>query len=153
MPQLELSESLKERIGKIIDEEVNEPTGEDPDGIIDTGIDDDEYEPGHPWFYKTHKPLSVQEIIDLAKPIDELPRKARAEEHKQRLFEDIQGYNELLEQGIKALSDYDINICHDGDSASAYEQALALVHNHISYEASILKKFGINPNNLQRGGQ
>jgi hypothetical protein len=54
------------------------------------------------------------------------------DDQRRQLEEDKKRYQELLERGPAALSDYDRNIAHGGDDELAWASAIALKFNHIS---------------------
>ena len=107
------------------------------------------YTPGHPWYYLKRgdgrQPVPIDEIPPAEPSTDvlskKLPRnkdKRRAmikrmlDDQRRQLDEDKLRYQELLERGVGALSDYDRNIAHGGDEELAWASSLSLKYNHIS---------------------
>ncbi len=107
------------------------------------------YDPGHPWHYYHEgddaPPIPVEDIepdLDAARflerdlPKNQKKRSARIREllvtERERVEEDKQRYQEIVERGAEALSRYDREIAHSSD-AMARATALALKFNHIRY--------------------
>lgn len=107
------------------------------------------YDPGHPWHYLLEgdnaPPIPVDEIegdreagshIELNLPKNRAKRKERLREmlveEQQRVQEDRRRYQEIVEQGVEALSRYDREIAHTSD-AMARATALSLKFNHIRF--------------------
>ena len=106
------------------------------------------YSSGHPWYYKLGgKILSVDEIKPRKVTEDDfkLWRKSyktnidMLNSLKERLFEDTERYTNLVTNGIKALSQYDINIACGGNAEMALFTALTLKHNHISHSKGYIQ--------------
>ena len=53
-------------------------------------------------------------------------------DRSRQLEEDKARYAELVEHGVKVLSDFDRNIAHGGNDELAWASAIALKYNHIS---------------------
>lgn len=113
------------------------------------------YTPGHPWYYLRRgdgqPPLPVEQIPVAEARGESFPKKLPRNKEKRReairqmvddqrrqLEEDKRRYQELLERGPAALSDYDRNIAHGGDDELAWASAVALKFNHISSKAGRL---------------
>ncbi len=106
----------------------------------------EEFGPGHPWYYRDNDPVPVDEIQGKPRPLgleyyvkpikdqkkylDNLKKYLQGQ--KENLNRDIARYNELLEKGENALSDFDKR-CGFG-----LETAFSLVHNHIAYNKSVI---------------
>lgn len=123
------------------------PTGP---AVAAPGGDDGHYGPGHPWHYLPQgdnaPPVPVDAIPaaeNLAHTFDrELPKprakrlvKAREllDAERRGLEDDCKRYQEIIERGADALSQYDREIAHGGDLELARASALALKHNHIAW--------------------
>lgn len=82
-------------------------------------------------------PLTLSSLIDCAGSNPAFPTMKHTLQERDELEADLkrskERYAELEEKGIKALSDYDINIAHGGDAESALATAKMLVGNHIKY--------------------
>lgn len=106
------------------------------------------YEPGHPWYYYSEgdgqSPVPVDQIpanpgagehMTLKLPRNRTKRSALIRkvlgEQTEQLQEDKRRYQELVERGPAALSDYDRNIAHCGNAELAWASAIALKYNHI----------------------
>lgn len=115
------------------------------------------YTPGHPWYYLKRgdgrPPLPVEQIPPADLPNESLPKKLpRAKEKRRAAFrqmldeqrrqlkEDKLRYQELLDRGAAALSDYDRQIAHGGDDELAWASAVALKFNHISSGLGLLAR-------------
>lgn len=110
----------------------------------------DAYAPGHPWHYY-HKgdaadPIPTGEIpaadikpeqlgVKLSKEVEKRHAKLRSmlEDARRQLQEDERRYDELIEKGVDALSDYDKNIAYSGNDELAWASAIALKYNHIRF--------------------
>lgn len=108
------------------------------------------YEPGHPWHYYREgdaaKPIPADEI-EPASDCDwsfagSLPKNAAKRNEKLRtllddqrrqLAEDKARYQDLIDRGADALSEYDRTIAHGGNIELAWASAVALKYNHIRY--------------------
>ncbi len=102
------------------------------------------YEPSHPWYYKNGgRVLSVDEIKpypDLVKSEKEKYANKKPEKLQElrkqfqlTLDKDIKRYQELVEKGDDAISDYDKKMGY------GIETSLSLKHNHIAYNKSQLQ--------------
>jgi hypothetical protein len=106
------------------------------------------YDPGHPWHYYREgdaaQPVPVQDIEPAADVgssfAGALPRNAAKrnaklrtmlDDHRRQLAEDKTRYQDLLDRGADALSEYDRNIAHGGNVELAWASAVALKYNHI----------------------
>lgn len=104
------------------------------------------YSSGHPWYYKLGgRVLSVEEIkrakFKNYDPIHRTksgkPRPAievQLQEAKEGLQRDIGRYNQLLAEGDKACSKYDLMMGYDA------KFNLSLVHNHVAYFKGLIHK-------------
>jgi hypothetical protein len=107
---------------------------------IENEVGDSGYSPYHPWYYKDNAPIPVdkiktadypKELIEtkfIGKP-DKLQELLKSE--KESLAKDIAQYQELIEKGADALSEYDKTISSNS-AEEVLQTAFALVHNHIS---------------------
>jgi len=107
-----------------------------------------QYEPGHPWFYLSRgdgqKPIPLEQIPAAecdGRFIEKLPkdpakRRAKLEKLLADEIAHLAGYelhyNELIQRGAQALSEYDRAIAHGGDAELAVASSLALRFNHIA---------------------
>ena len=106
-----------------------------PENHIRTGL-----KPGHPWYYiKGNPPLPVEAITPSdASLYDNLPQdrhklEAMLSAASADLTPAIARYQELLEKGGNALSDYELkSMTHPLSSALAYK------HNHIAHQKGLI---------------
>lgn len=117
--------------------------------VADAVVGQSWYDPGHPWHYYhegDHAPpipveaiegdIEVGRFIEREVPKNPAKRAARLRElliqERQRVLQDKQRYQEIVERGADALSSYDREIAHTNDEM-ARATALALKYNHIRY--------------------
>ena len=68
--------------------------------------------------------------------------------YTEKLRESEARLNALNEQGVNALSRYDIEIAHQGDAAQALRTAKRLVGNHIAYFTAMIAELAQPPAQL-----
>lgn len=112
-------------------------------------VDDHNYDPAHPWHYYHEgdgaEPLPLEQIparpaalehFGIKWPQNSAKRRARMEQvlvsQRKQLAEDEARYQDLIENGIQALSGYDRDIAHAGDVDLAWASAIALKFVHVS---------------------
>jgi len=106
------------------------------------------YDPGHPWHYLRQgdaaRPVPVQDI-EPATDVETsftgaLPRNVAKRavklrtmlvDQRRQLDEDKARYQDLIDRGADALSEYDRNIAHGGNIELAWASAVALKYNQI----------------------
>lgn len=106
------------------------------------------YDPGHPWHYywagDNASPLAFTEIppaedagrwLERDLPKNPAKRLARVREllatETERLAEDRRRYDEIIENGVEALSRFDREIAYGGNDELACASSIALKYNHI----------------------
>ncbi len=114
-----------------------------------------QYDPGHPWFYlpqgDERLPIPLNEIQAnptlMATFNEKLPRDAKKREQKLResleaertgLESDKLRYQEIVERGAEALSEYDRTIAYENDEI-ARAGSLALTYNHLCHRLSRIR--------------
>lgn len=108
------------------------------------------YPPNHPWYYlpagDAREPVPASEIpgssfgdvdIGFSVPKDARKRAVVLEQllrdQQSQLDRDITRYEQLIEQGAAALSDYDRNIAYSGNDEMALASAFALKYSQIAF--------------------
>ena len=108
-----------------------------------------EYDPGHPWHYYHEgdgaDPVPLESIpvrdtslehFGVKWPKNPAKRRALVEqmlaEQRTQLAEDEKRYQNLIDDGVDALSQYDREIAHGGNDDLAWASAVALKFTHIS---------------------
>lgn len=123
------------------------------------------YDPGHPWHYyhegDNAPPIAVEDIdadpdagrfLQNDLPKNRVKRLEKMESllatERQRVDEDKQRYQEIVERGAEALSRYDREIAHTSDEM-ARATALSLKYNHLRWGlgrvAWLESQLGISP--------
>jgi hypothetical protein len=117
---------------------------------LEETISTDEYDPGHPWHYYQKgdgaDPIDLGDIPPAEMKLEQLgvklPKAAAKRREKiaemisdakRQLELDEARYEELVDCGVDALSDYDRNIAHHGNDELAWASAVALKYNHIRF--------------------
>jgi hypothetical protein len=115
--------------------------------VEEEGPADLNYDPGHPWHYYRQgdaaEPPGVDEIPPgpvLSPPkLPKNPRKRTElqtrmlQDQEKQLSQDCARYIELVENGAKALSDFDRNMAPADDAELGWASAVALKYNHIRF--------------------
>lgn len=101
-----------------------------------------EYPPSHPWYYQYGKPLPVGAIGPgdpggYAIPASRKEQEACLAQAEKDLARDTEQYLGLVENGEGELSEYERSFDRPG-FARAIDTALALKHNHISYNRGLI---------------
>ena len=122
------------------------------------------WDPSHMWYYMPKerggdggRPLTVSEItadVEVTMTPSELHtfeqcypiRKTgqdtltkRIDRARSAFEQSKRAYEHLVKSGIKAVSEFDIEICAQGDEDQALATALFLRHNHVAYDWHHLK--------------
>jgi len=114
----------------------------------DIGEELQDFDRGHPWHYLLKgdgaTPVNADDIPASNRPFDvgiKLPKdptkrleklRTMRSDAERQLDQDILRYEEIVEKGVSALSDYDRKIAYGGDDELAWASAVALKYNHIS---------------------
>lgn len=111
-----------------------------------------QYDPGHPWHYLKRgdgatpipldrfPPPEIQAHADITLPKNATRRRAALAElldQQTRHLEQAKArYQELLDRGVECLSEYEKDVCHDGDTELAWASAVAIRFNQICFSTS-----------------
>lgn len=108
------------------------------------------YSPGHPWYYLARgdeaavipvdqipPPLSADWFAPMKQPTNRAKRMVRLrslyEVERLALAADRRRYEEIIEEGVSAMSWYDREVAYGGDTELAWACSIALAYNHVVY--------------------
>ena len=149
---------IEEDFEKLLEAESDEDAR--PDLDTEEHPDTAGYPPSHPWYYKLGgEPLPVGKIegrtaaqasavyeVAQNKPLPADPKararkiEAKLASWRENLDHDIKRYEELVEKGNDAVSEYDRSFDDEDDEGrcTALHDALSLTHNHVSYAKGMI---------------